>query len=76
MAAAEQSWAQRHEIRDAVAAIADEFVEHTGYQGEGFGAVETHAAGETSLGKEAQVGDREFVELMRWGKRSVIGKRS
>jgi hypothetical protein len=58
-----------------VAAIADEFVQHAGDQGEGLGPVEAHAAREPSLGEEAQVGDCELVELVRGGKRSVIERR-
>jgi hypothetical protein len=38
-------------------------VQDAGDQREGFDPVEAHAAGETALGEEAQVGDCELVEL-------------
>jgi hypothetical protein len=57
----EQRRPKGHEVRDAVRSIADELVQDAGDQGEGFGAVEAHAAGEAALGEGAQVRDGEFV---------------
>jgi hypothetical protein len=57
-------------------AIADEFVENAGYESEGFGVVEAHAAGESALGEGAGLCDEELVDLWimvsRW--RFVVGK--
>ena len=56
MSPTEQRRAERHEVRDAVLAIADEFVQDAGDEGEGFGVVEADAAGETTLGESADLG--------------------
>jgi hypothetical protein len=52
-------------------AIADEFVENAGYKGEGFGVVQAHAAGESTLGEGPGLCDEELVDLeimvSRWG---------
>lgn len=63
MSASEKSRAHGHEVRDSVFAIADEFVQGAGDEGEGFGVVEADAAGETALGEEAGLGDDELVDL-------------
>ena len=44
-------------------AIADEFMEHIGDEGEGFGMVQAHAAGESALGEGAGLCDEELVDL-------------
>ena len=53
MSAAEESGAEGHEVRDGVVAIADEFVQDTGDEGEGFCVVELDAACQSSLGEDA-----------------------
>lgn len=63
VAPAQESRADGHEVGDAVGAIADEFVQDAGDEGQRFGVVESHAAGEAALGEVAEGGDEEFVDL-------------
>ena len=44
-------------------AIANEFVEDAGDEGESFGVVQAHAAGESALGEGAGLCDEELVDL-------------
>lgn len=44
-------------------AITDELLEDAGNEGEGFGVVQAHAAGEAALGEGAGLGDEELVDL-------------
>ena len=57
-------------------AIADEFVEDAGDEGEGFSVVEAYAASESALGESAGLCDEELVDLYiimsRW--RFEVGK--
>jgi hypothetical protein len=50
-----------------VVAIANEFLQDAGDQGEGFGVVETDASSETALGEGAGLGYEELVDLYRGG---------
>ena len=68
MAPAQQGGAERHEICDCVVAIADEFLQDAGDQGEGFGVVEADTSCETALGEGAGLGDEELVDLSWWGR--------
>ncbi|KAK0300374.1 hypothetical protein LTR01_009286, partial [Friedmanniomyces endolithicus] len=61
--AAQQRRAERHELRDAVGAIADELVQDAGDEGEGFGVVEAEAPREAALGEGANLGYEEFIDL-------------
>ena len=65
MSPAEQCRAERHEVRDAMLAISDELVQDTGDKCEGFSMVQADTAGEASLGKEADLGDDELVDLAK-----------
>ena len=44
-------------------AIADEFVQDAGYQGQGFGMIESYTAGQAALGELACGRDEKFVDL-------------
>lgn len=68
MAPAQQRGAERHEVCDRVVAIADEFLQDAGDQGEGFGVVEADTSCETALGEGAGLGDEELVDLSWWGR--------
>lgn len=45
MSAAQQGCADGHEVCDGMGAIADEFVQDAGNEGEGFGVVQADTAG-------------------------------
>lgn len=64
MSSSQQRRAQGHEVCDAVVAIADQFVEYTGYQCQRFGMVQSYASRESLLGEEASLGDNEFIDLI------------
>ena len=63
MPATQKGGSEGHEVRDGVVAIADQFMQDIGDEGEGFGVVQAHTAGEAFLGEEAGLGDDEFVDL-------------
>lgn len=63
VSSAKQRRAKRHEVGDGVVAIADQFVEDAGDQGESFGVVEADAAGEAALSELPGLGDEELVNL-------------
>lgn len=49
-------------------AIADEFLQDAGDQGEGFSVVKADTSCETTLGEGAGLGDEELVDLSWWGR--------
>jgi hypothetical protein len=53
--------AQLHQIRHTVFPITDEFLQLERYEGDGFGAVQLEASGESCLGEAAKVGKEELV---------------
>lgn len=63
MSSSQQCRPQRHEIGDGVLSIADEFVEDAGDEAEGFAAVESYTACESTLCEEARLGDYELIYL-------------
>ena len=76
MAATQQGGAHGHEVGDRVLAIANQLVQNAGDQSEGFGMVETDAASQASLGKEARLGDDELVKLWRRRQSCLISLRN
>jgi len=63
LAAAEEAAAEVHEFGDR-AAVADEFEDLGGDEGDGFRVVEAEAAGEAFLGEEAGVVEEEFFDFV------------
>ena len=64
MSSSEERRAQRHEVCNAVVAIADQLVQHIGYQCQCFAVVEPHASRKSSLGEQSRLGDDELVDLI------------